>query len=92
MPPSPARYSVPAGVLQRWGNSLALRIPVSVARAAGLTEGQTVFIDAEGRGFRVRINPGATSLRERLARFDPKRHGGELLAAPPVGTERPCKP
>ncbi|MCE2969102.1 MAG: AbrB/MazE/SpoVT family DNA-binding domain-containing protein [Burkholderiales bacterium] len=89
MPTPSTRRSVSARVLQRWGNSLALRIPVSVARAAKLAEGQTVFVDAEGRGFRVSVSPGATSLRERLARFDPKRHGGELLAAPPVGAERP---
>ncbi|HRP95552.1 MAG TPA: hypothetical protein PL143_04825 [Rhodocyclaceae bacterium] len=40
---------------------------------------------------RVVITPLARenlSLEERLARFDPQRHGGEALATPAVGAER----
>jgi len=42
-------------------------------------------------GGRVVITPVAgleLSLEERLALFDPRRHGGEALTSEPVGAER----
>ena len=32
----------------RWGKSLAVRVPLAVAKAAGLTEGEQVDIEARG--------------------------------------------
>ena len=90
--PNPSATPRPARsprVVQRWGNSLAVRIPSAVARAARLAEGQAVTVTAEAGGVRVTAQRGTVSLRERLARFDPKRHGGELMATAPVGAERP---
>jgi len=75
--------------IKHWGNSLGVRLPVAIARAAHLDADQQVRITVEDG--RVVITPLARenlSLDERLARFDPQRHGGEAMATPPVGAER----
>lgn len=75
--------------IKHWGNSLGVRLPAAIARAAHLDADQQVRITVEDG--RVVITPLARenlSLNERLARFDPQRHGGEAMATPPVGAER----
>jgi antitoxin MazE len=74
--------------LQHWGNSLALRIPSAMARSVGFKVGQPVEISAQDFGIKVEIvGEPRLSLRQKLARFDPERHGGEAMAAMPVGKE-----
>lgn len=75
--------------IKHWGNSLGVRLPAAVAREAHLDADQQVRITVEDG--RVVITPLARenlSLEQRLARFDPERHGGEAMASPPVGAER----
>ena len=74
--------------LQRWGNSLAVRIPASIARSAGFKVGQPVEVSAQDST--VRVVPAGEprlTLKQKLARFDPKRHGGEIMATRRVGEE-----
>ncbi len=74
--------------IKLWGNSLGLRLPSSVARAAGLTVDQRVRISVEEG--RVVITPQRDkplTLADRLALFDPAVHGGEAMAVAPVGRE-----
>ena len=74
--------------IKLWGNSLGVRLPAAVARAARLTANQRVRITVEDG--RVIITPQgdkALSLAERLARFDPAVHGGEVMATPALGRE-----
>ena len=75
--------------IKTWGNSLGVRIPSAVARAAHLSANQTVRLTVdEGR---VIISPQGKktlSLAERLARYDPAMHGGEAMAVAPVGAEK----
>jgi antitoxin MazE len=74
--------------IKLWGNSLGLRLPSSVARAAGLTVDQRVRISVEEG--RVVITPQGDkplTLADRLALFDPAVHGGEAMALAPVGRE-----
>lgn len=76
--------------IKRWGNSLGVRLPAAVARAARLHADQRVRVTVEDG--RIVIAPAAEarpSLEERLARFDVARHGGEAMAAGHVGAERP---
>ena len=74
--------------LQRWGNSLALRIPAAVARSVGFSVGRTVEITACDSGLLVTAKGDVRlSLEQKLALFDPKVHGGEVMAGPPVGKE-----
>jgi len=75
--------------IKQWGNNLGVRIPAAVAREAHLKVDQRVRVSVEGR--QVIITPvGDTpnTLEERLARFDPARHGGEAMASERMGAER----
>jgi antitoxin MazE len=74
--------------VQRWGNSLAVRIPAKVARSARLKVGQPVEVSAQDSNVLVRvIGEPKLSLAQRLAAFDPDRHGGELMSTKRVGRE-----
>lgn len=75
--------------IKRWGNNLGVRLPAAVAREAHLRVDQRVRVAVEGR--QVVITPvgdAPLSLEQRLALFDPARHGGEAMAGPLVGAER----
>lgn len=75
--------------IKRWGNNLGVRLPQAVAGAAHLHADQTVRITVEGD--RVIIEPvknAPLSLEERLALYDPARHGGEVMVCPSVGAEQ----
>lgn len=75
--------------IKQWGNNLGVRLPAAVARAAHLHADQRVRVRVEDG--RVVIIPEAAApltLEQRLALFDPARHGGEAMAAAPQGAER----
>ena len=74
--------------IKRWGNNLGVRLPASVAREARLKADQRVRITVEED--RVIITPHGDkppTLADRLALFDPAVHGGEAMAAAPLGRE-----
>ena len=74
--------------VQQWGNSLAVRIPASLARSAHFVVGQPVEVSVADDGVLVKRagNPKLT-LAQKLAAFDPDRHGGEVMASRPAGNE-----
>lgn len=54
----------------KWGNSLAVRLPVSVVEALGLQEGDDIEIDvADRRAFEIRKKPEARELLARLRQY-----------------------
>lgn len=57
---------MPVQVLKRWGNSLAIRIPATIAAEASLEEGQEVFLAVEHG--RVIVQP-----RTAIRRFSRER-------------------
>jgi len=76
--------------LKQWGNNLGVRLPVNVARKAHLHVDQRVRVTVEDDG-RVVITPidnAVLTLGQRLALFDPARHGGEVMATEPLGAEK----
>jgi antitoxin MazE len=74
--------------LQRWGNSLAVRIPSSVAKSAGFRVGLPVAVSAkESAVLVVAAGEPRLTLRQKLALFDPERHGGEAMATSRIGNE-----
>ncbi|MDP8983904.1 MAG: AbrB/MazE/SpoVT family DNA-binding domain-containing protein [Pseudomonadota bacterium] len=76
--------------VQQWGNSLAVRIPAAVARAARFVVGQPVEVSAQDCNVLVRsIGEPKLTLEQRLAVFDPHLHGGEVMATGSVGKEVP---
>ena len=76
--------------VQRWGNSLAVRIPAALARSARFAVGVPVELSLQdGSVLLSAVGPPQLSLEQKLAAFDLGRHGGEALAAAPVGREIP---
>lgn len=74
--------------IQKWGNSLAVRIPSSVAKRAGFQAGLPVRLSM--RKASVLVSPAGKpvlTLAQRLALFDPQRHGGEAMATERAGRE-----
>lgn len=75
--------------IKHWGNNLGVRLPAAVARAAHLHADQRVRIEVEqGRVVITPIQDAPLTLEQRLARFDPERHGGEMMTTTEVGAEQ----
>ncbi|ABB74288.1 transcriptional regulator/antitoxin, MazE [Nitrosospira multiformis ATCC 25196] len=56
--------------VSRWGNSLAIRLPVSVVEALDLREGDDIEVIVAGdRKFEIRKKPGADEFLERLRKY-----------------------
>jgi len=78
--------STTAGQISAWGNGLAFRLTKPMAKTAGVTDGTPV---------RVMVKPGRIiiesetepTLEQMLASFNPKKHGGEVMADAPRGVE-----
>jgi len=76
--------------IKRWGNSLGMRLPSAVAKAAHLHLDQRVrLIVEEGKVVIIPVESHLDSLEQRLAHFDPEKHGGEVMQTDElVGAER----
>ena len=67
--------------IKTWGNNLGVRLPAPIARAAHLHANQRVKLSViDGVVVITPIINAPLSLEERLAKFDPVRHGGEVMA------------
>ena len=54
----------------KWGNSLALRLPVAVVEALHLKEGDDIEVRVAGeRAFEIKRKPGRSDYLERLRKF-----------------------
>ncbi len=76
--------------IKQWGNNLGVRLPAAIAREAHLHVDQRVRISVEDDHVVITpINDAPPSLEQRLACFDPARHGGEVMTTnQTIGTER----
>lgn len=76
-------------IVQRWGNSLAVRIPAGIARSAHFQLGEAVEMSLEEVGIAVKpLGPRQLTLDERLEKFDPKKHSGEFMSSGRIGLEK----
>jgi antitoxin MazE len=74
--------------IRKWGNSLALRIPKSLAGQSGLKQGSEVEVTIEdGRLIVKPISSWQVELQELVDRIDPDSLHGEIDFGPPVGNE-----
>jgi len=74
--------------IQQWGNSLAVRIPSAVARSARFAVGQPVEVTVEDSSVVVKpVGTPKLTLAQKLAMFDPTKHGGEVMVTERVGAE-----
>ncbi len=66
--------------VKQWGNNLGVRLPVAIAREAHLKAHQSVRLTVvEGQIIITPLINKPLTLEQRLATFDPKRHGGEAM-------------
>lgn len=66
--------------IKQWGNNLGVRLPAAIAREAHLHVHQRVRIAVtEGLITISPVHDLPLTLEQRLAKFDPVRHGGEAM-------------
>ena len=75
------------GVVRPWGNGLAVRFVKAVVATSGMTADSPVKITAQPGRIIIELQNTRLSLDQMLAKFDPRRHGGEVMACKPVGVE-----
>jgi antitoxin MazE len=74
--------------VSKWGNSLAVRIPLAVARQAGLGEGDSVALAlASDGGIVLRPTRRRYELAELVARITPRNRHRETGWGHPQGEE-----
>ncbi|HEY7120858.1 MAG TPA: AbrB/MazE/SpoVT family DNA-binding domain-containing protein [Tepidisphaeraceae bacterium] len=79
-----------ATTVQKWGNSLGVRIPKAVAEQARLTEGAQVEFDTTGGVLTIRPTRARRrkyKLADLLAKMKPRHRHGELHIDNPRGGE-----
>ena len=74
--------------VQKWGNSLALRLPKSFAVECGIGEGSQVDLCVRDGGLFVEpVAAKQYTLEELVARITTKNRHGEVDFGPPMGNE-----
>lgn len=75
--------------IKKWGNNLGVRLPGNVAKAAHLHAEQMVRVTVDDDGLTITpVENHALTLEQRLALFDPARHGGKAMVVEPLGAEK----
>jgi antitoxin MazE len=73
--------------LAKWGNSLSVRLPKSVALEAQVDEGDTVDVSVRNGAIVIRPSRRTYSLDQLVARITPRNRHGESDWGAPVGHE-----
>jgi antitoxin MazE len=74
--------------IQKWGNSLGLRIPKNLAADAKVSEGTSVELNVEnGRLVAAPQRKAEYTIRDLVARITPENLHGETNTGSPVGRE-----
>lgn len=66
--------------IKQWGNDLGVRLPATIVREAQVYVDQRVRLSVVDQ--QILITPvleATLTLEQRLAQFDPARHGGEVM-------------
>ena len=72
--------------ITKWGNSLAVRIPLAIAKQAGLAEGDSVKLVLDpGGGVVLRPIGRRYELSDLVAQITPKNRHGEIDWGQPRG-------
>ena len=73
--------------IAKWGNSLGLRLPKSVALEAQVGEGDTVDVSVKNGAIVVRPNRPTYTLKQLVAKITPQNRHDESDWGTPVGDE-----
>lgn len=74
--------------VKKWGNSLAIRLPGSVADAAGMVDDTDVVITQVGNKLTIEPNQPEMTIEQMFEGVTPEMVGGEIDWGPDVGRER----
>ena len=81
-------YMATSTQIAKWGNSLGLRLPKSVAREAQLDEGDTVDVSVKDGAIVVRSARPTYSIETLVSKMTPRnRHKESDWGTKPVGRE-----
>jgi len=73
--------------VQKWGNSLAVRIPVSLTRETGISDGSSVDISVDDSGTII-IKPARKKvLSDLLKKINSSNLHNEVQTGDPIGNE-----
>ena len=78
---------MPKAQLAKWGNSLAVRIPKSVAEQAQIREGDAILIEVVNGRVELRPVDRVPSLEELVAQITPENGYGETAGGCARGKE-----
>ncbi len=74
--------------IQKWGNSLGVRIPRDIAEDIGFSEGKQVVVEKTGDTITVRaVKVPKYSIKELVKGITAKNRHKEIDWGPPVGKE-----
>ena len=73
--------------IQKWGNSLALRIPKSVAQEIRITEGDSVELKVDTKGLLVRPRHRRYRLSDLVRKITDRNRHQEIDCGPSAGKE-----
>jgi antitoxin MazE len=79
--------NMPKAKIAKWGNSLAVRIPKTVAEQARLQEGDAILIEVPEGQIRLRPAQRIPTLKELVAQITPENRHREIDWGPDVGRE-----
>jgi len=78
---------MPKSQVVRWGNSLAVRIPKTVANEARLHEGDAIAIEVQGNDLKLRRLDEVPSLAELVAKITPENRYAEVPSSVEIDRE-----
>jgi antitoxin MazE len=78
---------MPTAQIAKWGNSLAVRIPKTVAEQARLQEGDSIVIEAMDGHVELRPAERIPTLEELVAQITPENRHKETKWGPERGKE-----
>lgn len=73
--------------IAKWGNSLGLRLPKSVALEAQVDAGDRVDVSVKNGAIVIRPSRRSYSLEQLVAKITPQNRHDEIHRASPVGRE-----
>ncbi|KKP56534.1 MAG: Transcriptional regulator/antitoxin, MazE [Parcubacteria group bacterium GW2011_GWB1_35_5] len=73
--------------LQKWGNSLGIRLPKEILKKAKLKDGRTVSIKNVGDSIVITASSKEETLESLSSKITPENRYDELYWGPPVGNE-----
>ena len=76
--------------IKQWGNNLGVRLPAAIAREAHVHADQQVKLTvSDGQIIITPVQDKPLTLEQRLAQFDPAKHGSEAMSSTqPLGAEK----